>query len=94
MTLLMLNRVCVVDRLMGLLSRLSPGDLGWMDREISHRSRGAPFLGHWVVGLDRHPAGLTSQRCRGGRVDRLGLVSGVSGTRPLNGGGVVGVDGW
>jgi len=65
MTLLMLNRVCVVDRLMGLLSRLSPGDLGWMDREISHRSRGAPFLGHWVVGLDRHPAGLTSQRCRG-----------------------------
>lgn len=48
----MLNRVCVVDRLGGLASRLSPGGLGWMvSKEIaSHRLRDAPCL--WAIGWE------------------------------------------
>lgn len=61
-----------------LVSRLSPGGLGWMVSEeiASHGLRDAPFLRPLGGGLDRtRPAGLTSQRRRNERVDGLEISS-------------------
>jgi hypothetical protein len=83
----------------GLVSRLSLG-LGWMVSKgiSSHRLRGAPF-GWAAIGWedsrgDMFPRPCIAQLCRNeteGEWTRN--IIGVSGTRPLDGGWVVGVDG-